>query len=224
MSNEDNRLLREKSLSFFGTVTASLSHEISNSIAIISEIAGLIDDILPNTKRKVRVDAAKLKELSQRITNQVKKGQGIIKMLNRLAHTADEPVSSVKLEALLAETVSLAQRFAFLKRADLQANFPDESLTITSDPFRLHQAVFICIQLALGASQRGDVITVGFDKATSGARITVASLREDRAEDFDSGMSFLSTLAESLGGKAEVVKPEADGEYLAIYVPESIDN
>ena len=224
MNDEENRLMRENSLSFFGTITASLSHEITNSMAIISEVAGLMNDILPNTKRKVRVDAAKLKELSQRITNQVKKGQGIIKMLNRFAHTADESVSSFKLEVLLEETVSLAQRFAFLKRVDLETNFPDESLTIISDPFRLHQAVFICIQLALGASQKGDVVTVGFDRANSGARITVTIARGDRAEDFDSGMSFLSTLAESLGGKAEVVIPEIDREYLAIYVPESIDN
>jgi signal transduction histidine kinase len=224
MNEEQNRLLREKSLSFFGTVTASLSHEISNSMAIISEVAGLMQDVLPNTKRKARVDTEKLRELSQRITNQVKKGQDIVKVLNRLAHTTDEPVSSFKLEALLTETVSLAERFAFLRRVELETDFPDESLTISSDAFRLHQAVFAGIQLTLGASQKGDVITVGFDKANSGARITVSSPRGERAEDFDSGMTYLCTLAESFGGKAEAVSLEAGGESLAIYVPESIDH
>jgi C4-dicarboxylate-specific signal transduction histidine kinase len=224
MSNEEYRLMRERSLAFFGKIAASLSHELSNSMAIISELNGLTDDLLPKRKRRAKVDSARLRELSQRISDQIKRGQEIIKMLNRFAHTTDKSIVSFDLATLLEELVSLARRFAFLKRADLETRFPDEPLTITSDPFRLQQAVFMCIQLALDGSQKDDVIAITFDRDDSGVKITVTSPRPDRSEDFDSGMLFLSLLAESLGGKVEVTSPNADKQQFELLLPESIEN
>ena len=224
MNSEEDRLMRESSLSFFGTVTASLSHELSNSMAIVSELNGLLNDLLPKAKRKAKVDSIKLKELSQRISDQVKRGQGIIKMLNRFAHTTDKSISSFDLSTLLEDLVSLAERFAFLKRVDLETKFADAPLTITNDPFRLQQALFMCIQLALDASQKGDIITVTFERADSGVRIAVTSAHRGRSEDFDSKMSFLSILTESLGGKVELTSPVDDKQQFEICLPESIDS
>lgn len=224
MGNEEDRLMRENSLSFFGTIAAGLSHELSNSMAIINELNGLMNDLLPKAKRKAKVDSIRLKELSQRISDQIKRGQDIIKMLNRFAHSTDDAIRSIDLSALVKELVSLTQRFAFLKKVSLEAELPDEALTITSDPFRLQQALFICIQLALDSSQKGDVVNVAYEKVESGAKITVVSAHRTQAEDFDSRTSFLSILAESLGGKTEIAAVDPDKRRFELYLPESLDN
>jgi signal transduction histidine kinase len=223
MNDEEHRLMRESALSFFGSITASLSHELSNSVAIINELAGLTHDILPDTRRKARVDCVRLRELAQRITSQVKRGQDTIRKLNRFAHSVDDPFCEFDLRKLLEEIVSLAQRFASLKRVDLEPRLTDDSLIIRSDPFRMQQAIFGCIQLALEGSGRNDIIIITLDATGSDVRVTVENPNLKRTENFDSTMTFISLLAESLQGRMENSGHEGDERRLTLCFPELID-
>ncbi len=222
MDERENRLLREKGLSFFGVVTASLSHEINNVIAIIGELSGLLDDLLLGAQEGRPPDSQKLKDLSERITAQVKKGEGIIKRLNRFAHSIDEPVKSFDLTELLKEISAIAQRFAFLKGVSLETQSAEGPMNVVGDPFSLQQAIFICIELALAASEKSGAVTVTLDKAQSGATIAITGAPLVRTEAVDSKLSFLSILIEELGGKVEAATA-GDKHSLTLFVPESID-
>ena len=223
MNDEEQRLMRESALSFFGIIAASLSHDLSNSVAIINELAGLMEDILPDTRRKARIDCARLRELLQRISSQVKKGQDTIRKLNRFSHSVDDPLCEFDLRKLLEEIVLLAQRFASFKRVDLELRLTDDSLTIRSDPFRVQQAVFGCIQLALEGSEKNDVIIITLYTTGSDVRVTVESSHLKKTENFDSTMSFISLLVESLQGRIEYAGHEGDEQRLTLCFPESID-
>lgn len=222
MSEEKSRLLRENALLFFGTITAGLSHEINNSVAIVAELSGLMEDLLLCAEAGDSIDTAKLKELSRKINNQINRGRDIVGRLNRFAHSADEPVKEFDLKELLEEIVALAERFAFLEGIRLETDLADKSLMITGDLFQLQQAVFICLRLAVAASEKDDVITITFDEDASGAGIKVASAPADRAEGFDSEMSFLSALMKNFGGKAEVIYPDNGRQSLLLSVPKSM--
>jgi signal transduction histidine kinase len=223
MNEQENRLLREKGLSFFGVVTASLSHEINNVIAIIGELSGLLDDLLLGAQQGRPTDNQKLRDLSERITAQVKKGEGIIKRLNRFAHSIDEPLKSFDLVELLKEIIVIAQRFAFLKGVRLETQLVEGSMNVMGDPFSLQQAIFICIELALAASEKNGAVTVTLGKAESGAKIAITGAPLVRTEDVDSKLSFLSILMEELGGKVEAAPADGDKHSLTLFVPESID-
>jgi signal transduction histidine kinase len=218
----ENRLLREKGLAFFGTITASLSHEINNVVAIINELSGLFDDLLAGAAAGRPIDDGRLATLSLKIGTQVKKGEEIIKRLNRFAHSVDDPVKSFDLRELLNEINALAQRFAFLRGVRLETDFPAESITLKSDPFGLQQAVFACIKRALADSRKNDTVTLSFEKNGTGARIVTAGTVSAEATDTDTQFDFLSILMRELGGTADVVAAEGGRRSFVLTVPESM--
>jgi signal transduction histidine kinase len=219
MSEEEIRLLRERALSFFGKITASLSHEINNSMAIISQLSGLMEDLLLSAERGQTLDEQKFKDLSQRITNQVKKGQDIIKRLNRFSHSVDDPDTAFDVVEVLERLVSLAQRFAFLKGVSLEHSSEHDSIVLRGNPFGLQQAVFICIQHALNASKKDETVKVTLRADNSAVTIstTCASLPEEIQSNPD--LSFLLLLMEELGGKVEVGSNSGEERDVALIFP-----
>lgn len=218
---ERSRLLREKGLSFFGAVTASLSHEINNVLSIINELSGLLDDLLLGAEGGRPLNHERLAGLSEKIGKNVKKGEALIKRLNRFAHSIDEPVKDFDLKELLNEIGAIAQRLAFLKGARLETRFPEESITLRSNPFSLQHAVFICIELALATSAKDDVITLTCSMEGPGAEIGIAAV--DEKADTDSRYSFLSILVNELGGNVEIVRADDDTRSLILSIPKSIN-
>ena len=57
-----NRLLHEMELSFFGTISASVSHELNNVLSIINEYAGLLDDLVTADKKGIPFENEKIKK------------------------------------------------------------------------------------------------------------------------------------------------------------------
>lgn len=222
MSKEQSNLLRKRGLSFFGIITASLSHEINNVVAIIGELSGLQGDLLLGAQRGRPVDEEKLKGLSERITKQAKRGETTIKMLNRFAHSIDDPVKDLDLRKLVEEITALAQRFAFLKGVRLETRLAEETIAITSNPFSLQQAIFACIEIALAVSEKDDVLTLTVNKDGTGAGIAIESVSLAKADKVESELSFLSILMEELGGTIEVASADGDKSLLILTVPQSM--
>ena len=222
MDEKENRLLREQALSFFGTITASLSHEINNSVAIITELSGLQEDLLLGAEQGRPIDNGKMLELSQRITNQVKKGREFIKRLNRFAHTVDNAITDYDLREVLDQLAALAQRFAFLKGVNLEASLEKESVKIRGNPFGLQQAVFICIRLVIDASNKDETISVTFEKEEPGARILITGRSLNGAEEKESKLSFLTILMKELCGAIEIISLDIEQQSLALHIPMSI--
>ncbi len=222
MDEKENRLLREQALSFFGAITASLSHEINNSVAIITELSGLQEDLLLGAEQGRPIDNGKMLELSQRITNQVKKGREFIKRLNRFAHTVDNAITDYDLREVLDQLAALAQRFAFLKGVNLEASLEKESVKIRGNPFGLQQAVFICIRLVIDVSNKNETISVTFEKEERGARILITGRSLNGAEEKESKLSFLTILMKELCGAIEIISLDNEQQSLALHIPMSI--
>jgi len=221
MSKEESRLLGEKGLSFFGIITASLSHEISNVIATINELSGLLNDLLLGAEQGRPLNTEKLKNLSGRIAKQVKTGEDTIKKLNRFAHSIDDPLKDFDLKGLLEEITTLAERFAFLKRVPLQAEFANESMTVRSDPFKLQQSVFICIGLALENSKKDEAVVLRFNRAGPNARIEIAGISPAEREETNPELALLSILMKDLGGAVEYAPADGDNQALVLTIPGS---
>ena len=221
MDQEEMRLLREQALSFFGAITASLSHEINNSVAIIAELAGLLQDLLLGAEQGQAIDNDKLKDISQRITGQAKKCQETIKRLNRFAHSTDKPKTTFDACEVLDQLVILAQRFAFLKGVQLENASTPESITISGSPFSLQQAVFICIRLALAASKKDETVTVAFDVEDSIVEIATTCESLPDTESAKSDISFLSVLMKELGGDIRTVTDSNGKNSFVLTFPQS---
>jgi signal transduction histidine kinase len=223
MTEREIQLLRRKDLAFFGAVTASLSHEINNSIAIVGELAGLLEDLLYAAEQGRPLNTPKLQDLSERLAKQVKKGEGVVKRLNRFAHSVDEPVKQIDVKELLQLTHAIAERFAFLKEVELKADFEAaDGVVVETNPYSLEQAVFICIQLALSAAQKDDVIKIGFRRENTGIRIWVAGPSLKALPDLDSKTMFLSVLMKELEGAFDIAPAQNADHAIALFIPLSL--
>lgn len=143
-----NRKVSEET-AFMGRITAGVTHEMKNVLAIIKESAGLMEDILALTKDRPASENERFTRVITNINQQVERGVDLATRLNAFAHSPDARTADVDLNILLDQVASLSQRFARLKRVDLSAIPQPEPVTLLNDPLRLHMLFVDCIDRIL---------------------------------------------------------------------------
>jgi signal transduction histidine kinase len=218
---------KRKEVAFFGKITAGITHEIKNVLAIIQESSGLMEDILDVTENGTFSHKDKFITSLNRIHGQIQRGIDITSRLNRFAHNPDHCPASLDLNEITEQMVLLASRFARLKNVALESSPSDPPLIIKSDPVSLEMALFESIEILLNVIGSGGKITLSprkiQDKCVLGVGYENTVLPE---EDFLAKISSterwasLQEIMARLGGTANVfgLAPE-----ILLYLPESID-
>ena len=177
----------DDSLAFIGTITASVSHELNNVIAIMDQTAGLLEDRLSGAGEEIRIPSEKLEKIVTSLQNQAARGLTIIKSLNRFSHSADHARCRFDVGETLQNLIQLSTRLATLKGASLEICLPNTPVEIESSPFCIQQVVFQAIKTALGNAQKGDVITVTLRESDHLVKVTVDGPGEiSNIKDIDS--------------------------------------
>lgn len=166
--------LPTRRLMFFGTITASLSHELKNVLATINEYSGLLDDLTQAAVGGKPLSPERLQSFCAKIAKQIKRSEVLIQRLNRFAHSVDDPLKEVDVESLLVEIKDLTNRFAVLKQVKLETRFPGRSRSVTTDPFGFQQAVFLAIHLAFEAAADKRLLHLAYE-TDGGCRVIVES-------------------------------------------------
>ena len=162
---------RESELQFFGKMTASISHEIKNVMAIVNESAGLLEDYTVMAEKGRPIDPGRLKTVSQRVTTQIQRADVIIKNLNRLAHSVDEFEKSVGIMETLELAVALTGRFADMRGVKLNFQPPSDFPTVITSPFHLLNLIWQVLDFAMDAS--GAEKTVGLTFETNPGSVDI---------------------------------------------------
>jgi len=89
VSRRREESLERNGLVFFGTLTASVTHELNNVLSIIDQTRGLLEDLAVGAASGRAIDPARLETIATRIDRQVRKGVEIMSCLNRFAHSLD---------------------------------------------------------------------------------------------------------------------------------------
>jgi signal transduction histidine kinase len=201
-------------LQFFGRMSASISHELKNALAIIKENAGLLADYVAMMSKGTPVDPQRFQTIAQRIDGQTRRADTIIKDLNQFAHSVDSSVKPVDLNNILELLVALHRRPAAMQQISLEPQPADSAVVITTAPFLLLNALGLILAFALKTVPAGAVvaITVGMDP--SGAEIRFGGLKAlaDLSTDQFSG-DHENALLTVLGAKAII-----DAEHCQIIV------
>ena len=219
-SGQDDRQLRQEGLAFFGAVIAGQSHEVTNVLNIINELAGLQNDLLWGVERGRPINPAKLKEIADRVQNQVTRGETIIRNMNRFAHSVDIPVAVFDLRELLERVTFFAQRPANLQKTALERDFPAATVNLENSPFDVQQAVFVCIEIALAGADTERRISVSYRIMAECAEITVESAEPIPATNGVSAqLAFLDLLMAELGGRVVTRPGDNDRRRMVLEVP-----
>lgn len=149
MEDKSRKLAKDRQL-FAGAMGAGLSHEISNVLAIIGELNGLLED-LSLAAGQEGITPSRLKKTTAKITTQVERGKVLAKLLNRFSHSPEIKEQSLEVADVVLHLISLCERMARLKRVTLQ---PAKlgSYTVYGDLFNLQHILFRCIEIGLLAS------------------------------------------------------------------------
>jgi C4-dicarboxylate-specific signal transduction histidine kinase len=217
MDEHKSHLLQNESLMFFGRITAGQSHEVTNVLNVINELAGLQGDILETANQGGNPDLEKLKAVTQKIRLQVQRGESIVRSINRFAHSVDSPVAVFDLKEALEQIVHLAQRHAHLGRTVLELKSPRKSIPIETSPFGFRQAVFTCIEMAVAASSEERRVTVSYQVLDREVEIAITSADPIPSEPsvFERDR-HLELLVRELGGKVGAVPNNAEPHCFAL--------
>lgn len=165
------RDLERAGLSFFGEVTAGVTHDIRNSLAILKEISGLLSDLGIAAGDGGSVDAERVKGIAERLDNQVNRANATVRILNRFAHSVDVERSMVNLPETLEMLGDLARRQAARNRVSLDLDLPEGSLPVESDPFLLEHLIFLLLSMTIESAEVGGTVTLKLEPVGRGAAL-----------------------------------------------------
>jgi signal transduction histidine kinase len=152
-------------LQFFGKVSASVSHELKNVLAIINENAGLLEDLTFAARRGSPIDPEKLERAVQNFAKQIRRADDILKNMNRFAHSVDQFESQVDLGELAGLVAQLAARKAAMGRILLETRPPSQPVILTTNPFLLENLVWLTLEFAIAATASGATIFLTPEKS-----------------------------------------------------------
>jgi C4-dicarboxylate-specific signal transduction histidine kinase len=163
---------------FFSKMSASISHDIKNVLAVINENAGLLDDLCLMVARGKPLDPGRVKRLAGDIQEQVRRGDQIVATMNKFAHSADSESMPIELGALLDLLAALSQRSASMRGVRLEIQRPAAHVSVTTSPFVLLNLLWICMDYALTALGAQKTLEIAAEKTNEGARLCFRKLPE----------------------------------------------
>ena len=193
-------IIAETGLQFFGRISASISHELKNVLAIVNENAGLLEDLSLMADRGKPLDPARLKMMAAAVQKQVGRGDEILKNMNRFAHSSDEAVADIDLNQTIELVGALTARFAALRSVQVDLQLTASSPTISTAPFFLMNLLCLCLDISMSASGDEKRVEIVVEETANSAQIRfrrLADLTEALLETYpsDREKSLLTMLA-----------------------------
>jgi len=217
--NDTNDRFGYESLAFFGRVNASISHELKNVMAIISETAGLLSDLSDMASSGAPIAPDMLKDCTMSIVEEIQRGFSVIRQMNRFSHSIDTPVASANLMEVLDLSVNLSTYLSFAGDVEVHP-FSGPVPTVATCPFLLQAIVYQTLAHTFKNSGAGSEVTISVDGRADekGWRIILSGIDPSRVQGFPD--AWLETMAASIG---VVFECDSAWDRLEILVPSTID-
>ena len=204
-------------LAFFGKINANISHELKNILAIISETAGLLNDLTVLAEKGKKVDMDMFRTCSQDIEEEIQRGFATVKQMNTFSHSVDTSVKSVNLLNILKLMINIAGFLSYASKT--RVNPPqDAELMILTCPYQLQHLIYQVLVFAFKATVTGEEIQISIYPEKNGdVRIIFSDLGELYDEKFPIDKIF--AIAASIDVKIFIAD---DFQTFDLLIPEAI--
>jgi signal transduction histidine kinase len=212
-NNTDNG--NKDDLAFIGKVNASISHELKNSMAVISETAGLLKDLTEMAQKGKKIDLEMVNTCSEDIIEEIQRSFTIIKQMNAFSHSADEPVRKINLLEVIELIIGLSKFLTFSSKVRFDP-VPGEAPVVLTCPIRLQHLIYRGLVYAFRSAGTDGQIVVGLKPNRNGGACISFS-------DFGSsaGHSFASDKMNRIAASIGIDIQEADNlQRFELVVPE----
>lgn len=208
-------------LIFFGQISASISHELKNTLSIMNENAGLLADLTAMAERGKPIDSARAKRLSDAIQKQIKRTDEIIRNMNRFSHLVDEPFRQIELTDFIRLVIAITHRLAVSAGARVEITPPETPLYIVTKPFFLHHLLWLLIRDCILSHAPDNDLTLSPRPADPGVHIVFSgftalsySSEKKMAEQPEKNLMILLGATLSNGGENTLI----------LFLPETADH
>ena len=217
--NDTNGRFGYESLAFFGKVNASISHELKNVMAIISETAGLLSDLSEMASSGAPVAPDMLKDCTLSIVEEIQRGFSVIRQMNRFSHSIDHPVETVNLMEILDLSVNLSSYLSFAGRVEVRPYDGPAPMVVTC-PFLLQAIVYQTLSDAFKKIGAGSEVTISVAEITdeTGWKIVISGFGPGEIQGFPEPL--LKAMAASIG---VAINCDSSADRLEMLVPVTID-
>jgi signal transduction histidine kinase len=206
-------------LAFFGKVNASISHELKNIMAIISEAAGLLQDLTKMAAKGQKIELEMLTSCSQDIIEEIQRGFATIKQMNKFAHSVDEPVKKVQLAETVDLMIALAKFLSIASKIQFDP-VPEDTPVVLTRPFRLQNLIYQALVFAFtAAGPEGQIRVEIRSQQESGAHIIFSDFGSNEGRSFAS--DEIKKIANSIG--VDILETD-DLQSFVLIVPENFEN
>lgn len=181
MGSQEN-LLAVAGLRFFGQMSASISHEIKNVLAIINENAGLMEDLAMMGEKGMPVSPERLTRIAGSVAGQVRRADGIIKNWNRFAHSIDRMNEEVDLPETIRFVSALATRLVFMKNITIEIVPPHHQITFNGSLYFIENIIWKCIEAAISMPLQNDTLVITPEKPDEKPIVSFSAFEGDSNE------------------------------------------
>ncbi len=153
-------LVNKQGLQFFGSVNASISHELKNIFAIISETAGFLNDLTQLSKQGKKFELSLLENCSNSIAEEIERGFDTIRQMNQFAHSVDHPIKETSIPDTLTLAVKLTGFLSYTKKTQIDASAAD--ITVLTSPFLLQNLIYRTLCAVYKSMDTKDTLNIFF--------------------------------------------------------------
>jgi signal transduction histidine kinase len=218
-----------------GRMAAGVAHEINNPLAIISENAGLLKDLISIKSEPPEKD--RLLRIAETVVKSVERCSAITHRLLGFAKRMDPLTERIALGPLLEEVLSFQRKEAEYRSISIHLDVPEELPTIESDRGQLQQVFLNILSNAIAAVDDGgridisaeleDENTVAVTISDDGPGIPEEHLKRIFEPFFSTkaeygtglGLSITFGIVEKLGGRIDVQSEVGEGASFTVRLP-----
>ncbi len=201
--------LLQADLQFFGRIMANVSHEFNNVITIISELSGLLGDLVQLAERGRPLPVEKVEQISGKIDLNAVRGKELISHMNRFSHSVEEGVRVLDLRETVDNLSVLTCRLLERRGATLTYTAPESDVPILCNGFLVQRALFCSWELVLAAAEPSPTLELVIRPDDNSVNILVSCV--SGGDDIESREEFekLSGIVVRLAGRVAIERNDA---------------
>jgi two-component system NtrC family sensor kinase len=207
-----NQVREVEKLALIGRLSASVAHEVNNPLQIITDQAGLIDELMEEENPANITHFDDYRQAIGKIRKQVGRTSTITHRLLGFSRAQDNVLSDTDINQAVEETTALLEHEAQRQRIAIIRRYQDDLPKVHTDAGQFQQVVLNILHNALDAI--GNDGTIEITSRRVGARIVV---------DFaDSGPGLTPEVLGHLYDPFFTTKPKGKGTGLGLFVSRDI--
>ncbi len=177
--NEKIDELTMEGFRFFGRMSASATHEIKNTLAIINENIGLMDDLSMMAEDGM-LSCDQINGISKNIKNQVQRSNNILKKLNQFSHSVDLSKQMADVETTVQFTLDLASRLIEMYEVTIEISPSPSHIGVNANQFFLENMIWKAVEAACKGVGQEKKVMVSFkqDSETLAVWFSMGSIED----------------------------------------------